>query len=56
MGKPSKEIIEGLKQEQLIAAAPKMYKALKYLDSQGGLGLDNHKIIKEALDAATLKQ
>lgn len=50
------EVIEGLKQEQMISAAPKMYKALQRLDKIGGLGLDNHDMIREALEAATYKQ
>ena len=55
MEKPSKEVIEGLRQEQLISAAPKMFEVLNKLNRQGGLGYGNHEMIKNAIDAATLK-
>lgn len=33
----------------LIAAAPALFETLKLLDARGGLGLDNHAIIKSAI-------
>jgi len=36
----------------MISSAPLMLETLKYLNSLGGLGLQNHEYIRKAIDVA----
>lgn len=45
---------EKLELQALYGGASKMLEVLKYLDQKGGLGFDNHKYIREAINGASI--